>query len=261
MFIKNISGTTLSINNGYGVQSVADQAIIPILPEFFWEIEERFNTDWRLATAAEIGTVWGIASVVAWTDISVDNTDPANPVINYSGTPVLSVTGSGDVSVDNTDPQNPVVSLGIAPLLSVVAWDGIDVDNTDPLNPTINCTGIQTLKTTILSAALLTANTTPIVVVPAPWAGLFVEVLAITVNFQFGSIAYATNTSGVFEIGAGNDIANYDISAGASELVKRGITGNTILANTAVTFTVEVGDPTAGDSDMDVHVTYRLVTL
>lgn len=47
-------------------------------------------------------------SVVAGSGISVDNTDPKNPVVSNDG--VLSVVAGAGVSVDNTDPQNPVVS-------------------------------------------------------------------------------------------------------------------------------------------------------
>ncbi len=50
----------------------------------------------------------GVESVVDGTGITVDNTDPANPIVNNVG--VLSVTAGTNVTVDNTDPQNPIVS-------------------------------------------------------------------------------------------------------------------------------------------------------
>jgi hypothetical protein len=51
----------------------------------------------------------GVASVVAGTGISVNNTDPANPIVSNTG--VLSVNAGNGIAVDNTDPQNPIVSL------------------------------------------------------------------------------------------------------------------------------------------------------
>lgn len=57
--------------------------------------------------------IGSVQSVVAGTNITVDDTDPANPVISSTG-------GGGGGTVD-----------------SVVAGTGIDVDNTDPANPVV----------------------------------------------------------------------------------------------------------------------------
>lgn len=54
----------------------------------------------------------GVQSIVAGTNVTVDNTDPQNPIVSASGGggsgTVESVTGDG---VDNTDPANPVLSF------------------------------------------------------------------------------------------------------------------------------------------------------
>lgn len=58
---------------------------------------------------SELGTP-GIQSIVAGTNVTVDDSDPLNPIINASGGgsgTVESVTGDG---VDNTDPANPVIT-------------------------------------------------------------------------------------------------------------------------------------------------------
>ena len=86
----------------------------------------------------------GVESVVAGTNISVDATDPANPIVNAGvGGQVNSVVGGTNVSVDNTDPVNPVVSVPTigGQVNSVVAGTNVTVDNTDPVNPIINATG------------------------------------------------------------------------------------------------------------------------
>lgn len=62
------------------------------------------------ATAAG-GGGGGVASVVAGTGISVDNTDPANPVVSATSTAVVeSVVAGAGITVDSTDPANPIVS-------------------------------------------------------------------------------------------------------------------------------------------------------
>jgi len=50
----------------------------------------------------------GVQSVVGGNNVSVDVTDPENPVVNASGVQTV-VAGTG-ISVDVTDPENPVIS-------------------------------------------------------------------------------------------------------------------------------------------------------
>ena len=56
----------------------------------------------------------GVQSIVAGTNVTVDDTDPANPIVSASGGgagTVESVTGQNN-AVDNTDPANPIVRNG-----------------------------------------------------------------------------------------------------------------------------------------------------
>ncbi|MCB1712245.1 MAG: hypothetical protein KDH96_07155 [Candidatus Riesia sp.] len=71
-------------------------------------------------TAISIGGSGGIQSIVAGANITIDNTDPSNPVISSTG-------GSGGID-------------------SVVAGNGITVNTTDPDNPVINSTGLESLN-------------------------------------------------------------------------------------------------------------------
>jgi hypothetical protein len=54
----------------------------------------------------------GVASVVAGTNVTVDATDPANPVINVPDVGIVDsiVAGTG-IGVDDTDPANPIVNV------------------------------------------------------------------------------------------------------------------------------------------------------
>ena len=81
-----------------------------------------------------------VDAVIAGTDITVDNTDPEKPIVNYSGAPVQSVTAGVNVTVDNTDPQNPIVASG-GQVNSVVAGANVTVDSSDPANPIVSATG------------------------------------------------------------------------------------------------------------------------
>ena len=110
----------------------------------------------------------GIQSIVAGTNITVDNTDPQNPVISASGGGA-SVTNTSDLVNDGSDGTSVYVeqdelgsaasanvgdfataaqgALADSALQSVVAGTGVTIDNTDPQNPVINSSG-STAQTT-----------------------------------------------------------------------------------------------------------------
>lgn len=88
-----------------------------------------------------------VESIVAGTGVTVDDTDPANPVISATGGSgsgvVESIVAGTGVTVDDTDPANPVISAtggGAGIVESIVAGAGITVDNTDPANPVVTAT-------------------------------------------------------------------------------------------------------------------------
>lgn len=58
---------------------------------------------------------------------------------------VQSVVAGSNITVDNTDPQNPVVSAtsGGGIVETIVAGTGIDVDSSDPANPVVTAVGLN----------------------------------------------------------------------------------------------------------------------
>ena len=82
----------------------------------------------------------GVATVVAGTNVTVDSTDPLNPVVNVPVVgAVATVVAGTNVTVDSTDPANPVVNVPVVgAVATVVAGDGVSVDSTDPANPVVN---------------------------------------------------------------------------------------------------------------------------
>ena len=89
------------------------------------------GSTWRLIATG------GLESVVAGSGISIDDTDPLNPIISATGggggTVDSIVAGSG-VEVDDTDPANPIVSVGGTGsgtyiLSTPTAGGGLQIDN------------------------------------------------------------------------------------------------------------------------------------
>lgn len=96
----------------------------------------------------------GVQSVRAGTNVTVDNTDPENPVVSSAASGVTSVVAGTAIAIDNTDPAHPVVSN--AGVRTLVAGSAIGVDTTDPRNPIINNNGIRT----IVAGTNVTVDTT-----------------------------------------------------------------------------------------------------
>lgn len=78
-----------------------------------------------------------VKSVVAGTNVTVDSTDPRNPIVSATGgggSGVVETIVPGDgIDVDDTDPANPIVSnTGV---ITLTAGDGsVTIDDTDPQN-------------------------------------------------------------------------------------------------------------------------------
>lgn len=119
--------------------------------------------------------------------------------------------------------------------------------------------------TTIGSAAVLTANASPVTIVSAPGSGYAILPIAFYVFLDYNSAAYATNTTFRFEINSRAVTASntgllpatadrygimYPIDLDAGD-----------IGNSALTFEVQTGDPTAGNSPIYVTTVYRIVTL
>ena len=105
-------------------------------------------------TRVSIPGTTGVQSVVAGSNVSVDNTDPENPVVSASA--VQSVVAGSNVSVDNTNPENPVISASA--VQSVVAGSNVSVDNTNPENPVISASAVQSV---VAGTGLSVDNTDP----------------------------------------------------------------------------------------------------
>ena len=126
-----------------------------------------------------------------------------------------------------------------------------------------------TAKLTIATADVLTLNTTPIEIVAAPGAGYAIEVISASMKMVYVSATYATNTSlELITAGATNSQASTVIKNSASTIRRfadattlASATATQLVENAALNVTVASGDPTAGDSDIIVYVTYRIITL
>jgi hypothetical protein len=127
-----------------------------------------------------------------------------------------------------------------------------------------------TAKLTIASADVLQLNTTPLTIVAAQGVGTAIEVISASVKVDFNTTAYATNVSlALGSVGANNPqlVSSTALNATVNSIRRLAVDSTfggadtQIIENAAIVVAVEIADPTAGDSDIAVYITYRIITL
>jgi hypothetical protein len=127
---------------------------------------------------------------------------------------------------------------------------------------------VREASITIASADVLTLNSTPIEIVAAPGAGYAIEVLSASMKMVYNSVAYATNTTLELKVtGAISPQVQWGaliLSAAIDKFSNTPVDTNSntnMVENAPLMATVNYGDPTAGDSDIKIYVTYRIIEL
>lgn len=129
-------------------------------------------------------------------------------------------------------------------------------------------TGIKMSTTTILTAAVLTLNATPVSLVPTPGAGKAIVVHKIIASVDYNSAAYATNVTMEFRYtdGSGTKVSA-DIAALLDATADKVVTVSGIEAalvatpNAPIIVRVATGDPVTGNSPIKITVIYTEVTI
>lgn len=169
------------------------------------------------------------------------------------GTDIVPRAISGDVTISSTG----VVSIGTGKVTPTMLSFGVSA----PLEVTAYVTTAQAL---VLNSGDVR------VLIPAPGANKYIKVLSAEYIMPFKSVAYATN----LELQLINTTADLPqmlttegLPATVSKTVPFKIVGSIaagetcIMTNEALILKVKTGDPTTGDSDFRVHVTYQIITI
>ncbi len=114
-------------------------------------------------------------------------------------------------------------------------------------------------KITVTSAEILDAYDTPVELIPAPPAGFYIDPISIVFRFDYNTTSYATNTNSFITFGVQNVSSKIDLTIADSDMGKVELKGEGFSG--AMEFTVKDGNPTAGDSDLIIYITYQIIEL
>ena len=132
---------------------------------------------------------------------------------------------------------------------------------------TLASESIKIEKTTITSAQLLDMYTTPVTLVPAQGANTLIVPVNVVLKYRFGTIEYTTNQT--ITLSPNNSLwtANYNSAlAGTSDkYLSRSVTPTStvtgIIDDLPFTIGVQIGNPLAGNGELDVYLSYYVLTL
>ncbi len=123
---------------------------------------------------------------------------------------------------------------------------------------------LLTAQVVIASADVLTMFTTPVQVIPAADAGTAYLIRAAIMEFDNGSVNYATNTSVALYSTTQASTPSY-VASIADRTVVPLFTPSTVgganVEGDSVSIAVQTGNTTTGDSDITVTVYYYVITL
>lgn len=129
--------------------------------------------------------------------------------------------------------------------------------------------GYLSAKVTLTSAQILALFTTPIQIVASPGIGFALQVIQSSARLNYNTIPYTGNTQiNIINTGAGNSqYVNVGVLSSNISIIGEGYhtIGTTnvtqIIENTALNISINIGNPSAGNSTVDVYLIYRIITL
>jgi hypothetical protein len=127
----------------------------------------------------------------------------------------------------------------------------------------------QSVTVAIGSAQILAGNTTPVQLIASAGAGLAIIPISVVVKYTYITAAYATNTIqsiyfDTLDIGANNlidfgSILTETANKSAIRIVQSAIDENSVIANKALMWAIQNGNPTAGSGRLNITVIYTTI--
>ena len=163
------------------------------------------------------------------------------------------------------DPQTRVTLLPGA--VAMTQNDSV-LDSDEDFLPVVYWEEVKQTEVVFTSAELLAWFTTPKVLVPAPAAGIAIIVDKIILSMDYGTAAYATNTTLEFRYtnGSGTKVtadSTAMLDATADKITALGGIETALVATpaAAVVACVATGNPVTGNSNIKIKTIYREMAI
>lgn len=124
--------------------------------------------------------------------------------------------------------------------------------------------GIYRKKVSLSSAQILDLHDTPIEAIPAPGAGKVIVIHQMTAKLSYGTATYGGANSAITLVDSSlRTLALCTILSATSDTIRTATVDadRKIGENSAIDLYVGLGNPTTGDSPVDVYITYEIIEL
>jgi hypothetical protein len=228
------------------------------------EIPPIINT-WNASTIDNIRITGGARAMTGGTD-NIYGDNVRSCIVNGNG----NVIGDSE-NVTLLGSSGCIVGSGISNVTLINTFD-TEITESDSMyinGVVLNADSLnQTKIVTIPSADVLNLGTTPYLLIDSPGVGYYIQVLTAACKVNFNTTAYATNTTiniytdtatrvqHVFSNGLNATLSRIAVSA------QQGINGaadTQLISDKGVYLKTQTTSPTAGDSDIIIYLTYRII--
>ncbi len=119
-------------------------------------------------------------------------------------------------------------------------------------------------KTTITSANVLNLFSSPVSILSPAGVGKAYLPLFLLWQIDFQSVQYATNTSAYlyYTSNSADELILFDIAVSNNNIIRKELEVDfPVKENDSISIAVDSGNPTAGDSDLNVWLGYTIIDL
>jgi hypothetical protein len=225
------------------------------------EIPPIINT-WNASTIDNIRITGGARAMTGGTD-NIYGDNVRSCIVNGNG----NVIGDSE-NVTLLGSSGCIVGSGISNVTLINTFD-TEITESDSMyinGVVLNADSLnQTKIVTIPSADVLNLGITPYLLIDSPGVGYFIQVLTASCKVDFNTTAYAANTSLVIQTDTANrsqHVFNTVLNATISRIAVSDQQGTFNATDTQLISDKGVylnSNPTTGDSDIIIYLTYRII--
>lgn len=261
----------LQVIEGYGIE-LNSSVSLPIM--FYGLTYDFFRVDGAFKCSLDFDDLTADRTVIfqnkSYTLAGINNeTFTGTTTFGTVNLPTLTASRVATIDATNNISVSAVTLVELGYLSGVTSAVQTQLNNLQTL---IDLYKWITVKVTLTHAQILTLNSVPVTILPAPGVGMFYDVSSVLASMTFSGAAYGTNVNlrVKYSTTTSQVIANSSVILTQTTSVRWGRMALTAFAsgspqyvvNDSIILDTATGDPTGGGvgASLDVFVTYKLMT-